>query len=468
MLGVGLGVFMATVDVSIVNVSMPTLVVKLHTDFASIQWVILSYVLVVTSVMLGAARLGDMLGKKKLYIFGLALFTFSSLLCGLAPSVGWLIGFRGLQGCGAVLIQALGAAIIAEIFPSRERGRAMGVIGAIVSLGLAFGPPLGGLLIGLAGWRFIFLVNVPIGLLAFVVVGKFIPEPFPPRPGQRFDAVGAVILFLTLLCYASALTLGQRWGFRHPVFPGLLAAFGVGLTVFIAVESRRAQPMVSLKLFRNTLFSLNLIMAWLVFIVIGGMFILPFYLDLVKGYPAEKLGLLMMVVPVCMGSVSPWAGSLSDRFGSRRISLLGLLTITLACFSISTLHEGVTPWGYVLRMAPLGIGLGLFQAPNNSAVMGAAPRDQLGVASGLLALSRTMGHTTGLPLFGALYTYLVLAAAGLPPGTDVAAAPAQALVQGVNQVYRLAALVILLSTALAAAALYLDMKGRKKEAADGD
>ena len=448
------------------NVSMPTMVVKLNTNFASIQWVILSYALVVTSVMLGAARLGDMLGKKKLYNFGLALFTLSSLLCGLAPSVGWLIGFRALQGCGAVLLQALGTAIITEVFPSNERGRAMGIIGSIVSLGLALGPPLGGAIIGLAGWRFVFLVNVPTGILAYIVVKKFTPESFPPRPGQRFDAAGAVVLFVTLLCYASALTLGQRWGFNHPLFMGLLVAFVVGMILFVTLERKIKQPMVDLSLFKNVLFSLNLIMGWLVFIVIGGMFILPFFLDLVKHYNAEEIGLMMMVVPVCMGAVSPWAGSLSDRFGSRQISLVGLLTVTLGCLSISTLHQDVGYWGYVMRMIPLGVGLGLFQAPNNSAVMGSAPMERLGVASGLLALSRTMGHTTGLPLFGALYTYLVLSASHLPAGADVSGASAEALVQGVNHVYRLAAVVILASTTLAAVALYIDTKKKKESVRD--
>src|ERR671933_1238121 len=176
MLGIGLGVLMFTLDTSIVNIALPTLVKQLNTSFATIQWVVLSYLLIVTALVLGAARLGDMLGKKRLYLIGLIIFTISSLLCGLAPDVGWLIGFRALQGLGAVFISALGAAIITEVFPDSERGRALGIIGAVVSLGVALGPTVGGLLIGIAGWRTIFWVNLPICIFATLIILRFVPS----------------------------------------------------------------------------------------------------------------------------------------------------------------------------------------------------------------------------------------------------------------------------------------------------
>ena len=172
MLGVGLGVLMFTLDTSIVNIALPTLVKIFNTSFSMIQWVVLSYLLVINALVLGAARLGDMIGKKPLYLGGLVVFTVSSLLCGLAMNVYSLIGFRALQGAGAVMISALGAAIITEVFPSSERGRALGIIGAIVSLGIATGPTVGGILIALAGWRSLFLVNVPIGIFATFIVAR--------------------------------------------------------------------------------------------------------------------------------------------------------------------------------------------------------------------------------------------------------------------------------------------------------
>ncbi len=457
MLGVGMGVFMATLDASIVNISLPTLVKELNTSFAAIEWVILSYVLVVTSLLLGVARLGDMRDKKKVYMAGLALFTAASLLCGLAPNVGWLIAFRGLQGIGAAMTQALGAAIITEVFPPQERGRALGLIGTTVSTGIAIGPPLGGLLIGLLGWRSIFLVNVPVGLLALWVISRHVPA-FSARPNQRFDAIGAAVLFLTLSSYALGMTLGQHNGFDAGIVRILLAAGALGLGLFIFIETRVAQPMVDLRLFKNPLFSLNLLMATFVFIAMAGMFIMPFFLQLVRGYSTQEIGLMLMANPIAMGIVAPFAGALSDRYGSRGISLIGLALIVIGCLTISTLHAEVTALGFILRLLPFGFGLGMFQSPNNSAIMGGVPRERLGVASGLLSLSRTLGQTTGLPLMGALFTSLILGYAQMPAGTDITTAPAFALVSGVNGTYRTAAFFILGAILLGAFALIIDTR----------
>jgi len=457
MLGIGTGVFMATLDASIVNISLPTLVSDLNSNFSTISWVILSYTLVLTSLMLGIARLGDMFDKKKLYTAGLVLLTISSLLCGLAPGVNWLIAFRALQGFGAAMTQALGTAIITEALPAKERGRALGIIGTTVSTGIAIGPPLGGILIGLFGWRSVFLVNVPVGLIAILVVTRVVPS-LSTRPGQKFDAIGAVILFATLCCYAMGMTIWQRIGFQSSLTQGLLFATLIGLIGFILFELRTQQPMVDLSMFRNTLFSLNLIMGFLVFVVMSGAFIMPFFLENVRSYSVQTAGLILMANPIVMGLIAPVAGSLSDRFGSRGISMFGLVVVIFGCLTISTFNENVTALGFIIRYLPLGIGLGIFQSPNNSAIMGAAPRNRLGVASGLLSLSRTLGQTTGLPLISTLFSTLVLTFAHLPAGIDATTAPGAALVAGINGTYRTAAGIIFLSFLLAAVALWLDQR----------
>ena len=457
MLGIGLGVFMSTLDGSIVNIALPTLVEALETTFPAVQWVVLSYLLVITAAMLGVARLGDMLGKKRLYVAGMAVFTVGSLLCGLSPSVGALIAARALQGSGAVMMVALGAAIITEIFPPSERGRALGIVGSIVSIGIALGPTIGGILIDLANWHAIFLVNVPVGIVALVVVAKMVPPSQRGRPGQRFDLAGAIVLLVTLACYTLGMTFGQDQGFSGGPL-ALLAAAAVGFGLFVLVELRVAQPMVDLGMFRNVLFGINLLMAFLVFIVLAGMFLFPFFLQLVQGYSTAQIGLMVAAVPIGMGLISPVSGSLSDRFGSRVISLAGLLLIVAACLLISTLHAEVSVAGYVLRMALLGVGIGVFQSPNNSAIMGAVPRERLGVASGLMALSRTLGQTSGMPLMGALFTVQVMAMTGLPANADITAAPPDALVAGVTGTFRLAAVVILVATALAVFAWRLDRR----------
>ncbi|NPV76036.1 MAG: MFS transporter [Anaerolineae bacterium] len=461
-----IGVFMSTLDTSIVNISLPALVHDLHTDFATVQWVVISYTMMLSSLILIAGRLGDMYDKRKIYIGGLALFTFGSLLCGLAPGIYWLIGFRALQGVGAMMMQAVGPAMTTEVFPAQERGRALGILGTVVSVGIAIGPPVGGILIGLAGWRSVFLVNIPIGILGLLFIPRFLPHSWPTQKNQRFDYLGALILFLTLGLYALGMTLGQNAGFSANWIQGLLFAAVIGLVVFIIWERRTQYSMVDITLFNNLLFSLSLLMAFLVFNVMGSSFILPFFLEYVKQYPAEFVGLLLMASPLLMGIVAPLAGGLSDRFGSRGISLLGLVVFVIGAFAMSTLHEGVSPLGFILRIAPTGIGLGLFQSPNNSAVMGSVPKERLGIASGLLSLSRTLGNASGLPLMGAIFYSQARSAASLPKGFDVASAPSYALTSGVNGTYRVAAFLVILATLLAVLAFIINARKQRMAVLD--
>ena len=451
MLGIGLGVLMFTIDSSIVNIALPTLVKTLNTSFATIQWVVLSYLLIVTALVLGAARLGDMLGKKRLYLIGLIIFTISSLLCGLAPSVYYLIGFRALQGLGAVFISALGAAIITEVFPSSERGRALGIIGAVVSLGIALGPTVGGLLIGISNWRMIFLVNIPIGIFASFIVARVVPSSARSGANQRFDWLGTLVIIVALTCFGLGMTEGQNRGFGSGIALTLLAVAAIALVCFLAIEARIEHPSLNLSIFRNLQFSLSLLMGVLVFIVITGIiFILPFFLELVLKYSTQQVGLLLAVSPVLGGIVAPFSGALSDRFGSRIISLFGLVLMIGGCLLLSTVDAQLTQLGYIMRVALFGIGLGMFQSPNNSAIMGGVPRERLGIASGLLSLSRTLGQTAGVPLLGAIFAALTLTSANLAPNTNVTTAPAEALVYGVQNTLRIAALILGATTVLTA------------------
>ncbi len=459
MLGVGLGVLMFTLDTSIVNIALPTLVQVLQTSFSTIQWVVLSYLLVVTAFVLAAARFGDLWGKKQLYVWGLIVFTISSLLCGLASSAGWLIAFRALQGAGAVMISALGAAIVTEAFPPSERGQALGIIGAVVSLGIALGPTVGGLLIGLSGWRLIFLVNVPIGIFATLVVVRNVPKGNRASQGGRFDWVGAIVMALTLVCFALGMTNGQDYGFTNSGTIASSAIAAVGLFSFIWLEQCIRAPMLDLSLFSSVPFSLSLLTAMSVYCAIAGLwFITPFFLELVLRYPTQKVGLLLAVSPILGGIIAPFAGKLSDRLGNRLISLVGLTALTLGFLSMSTLTAQTTELGYMVRVAPIGIGSGLFQSPNNSAILESVLPERLGIASGLLSLSRTLGQTTGLPLLAAVFTVLTLSQGS---AADVTQASAEALVFGVQITFRVAAGIILAGAVLV---LFLWQKEGKREA----
>lgn len=430
MAAVGLSVFLATLDGSIVNVALPTLVRELRTDFPTVQWVVLSYLLTMSTLLLSVGRLGDMLGKKRIYAAGFVVFITGSFLCGLAPGVYWLIGARVLQAVGATMLLALGPAILTEAFPPSQRGRALGVVGAVVSAGIVAGPTVGGLLIDALSWHWIFMVNVPIGLIGTLVALRYVPATTPGR-GQRFDFLGALTLCVSLLALLLALTLGQEIGFTQPPMLALFALSAVFLLAFRAVEARAEQPMIDLSLFSMRPLSIGLITGALTFISISGVvFLLPFYLEGVRGYPTRVVGLLMASVPVAMGLTSYVSGTLADRLGTRPIAITGLVVMFAGYIIGSTLTIDTSPAGYILRLLPLGIGMGIFQSPNNSAVMGAAPRERLGIVSGLLALTRTLGQTVGIAVLGALWASRVGAhsigeeLAGSGAGGATAAPPA--------------------------------------------
>ena len=443
-------VLMATLDAGIVNISLPTLVSSFHTSFAAVQWVVVAYVLVLTALLMTAARLGDMFPKKHIFTVGIAVFTAGSLLCGLATSVEMLVGFRVIQGVGAAMTQAMGPALVTEVFPAGERGRALGIIGGTVSIGLAMGPGLGGLIIGLAGWRVIFLINVPVGILGLLAAFRKLPKPAPPRLGQQFDLGGATLLLIALAAYAAAMTRGTKAGFFTAQSLTLLGFALVGLTAFLVQERRAADPMLDLALFRNGFFSLNLLMGFSTFITLSAGFVLPFFLEIAKGLSPAQVGLLMTAQPIAMGLVAPLAGSLSDRLGSRGITTVGLLVGTVGCASVASLNVDDSIVSFVLATALTGVGIGLFQSPNNSAIMGEAPRDRLGAASGLLALSRTLGHTTGMPLMGAIFISAAVYGNAGSTLTGVTELSPSAAALGNRTAYLAAAVIMFLNTLVAA------------------
>lgn len=315
MAAVAMSIFLATIDGSIVNITLPTLVRELQTNFATIQWVVLAYLLTLTTLMLGIGRLADIRGKKPLFVTGFVIFTIGSTLCALAPTVYWLIGFRILQGVGGAMTLALGAAIVTEAFPGQERGRALGILGSVVSLGVVTGPLVGGLIIAVASWHWIFLVNLPIGIIGTLMAQRFVPALQPPG-GQRFDYLGAILLFISLLTLLLGLSLAQTMGFAQPLPLTLLAIWLVFLIGFISVELRVKDPVIDLRLFRHRLFSINLGTGFITFVAISGVFLLmPFYLENILGYPIQLVGPLQAVLPIMLGIMAPISGMLSDRYG---------------------------------------------------------------------------------------------------------------------------------------------------------
>lgn len=461
MAAVAMSIFLATIDGSIVNVALPTLVRDLNTDFATVQWVVLAYLLAQTTLMLGVGRWGDMIGKKSIYNAGFVVFTIGSVLCGLSPTVYWLIAFRVVQAVGAAMTLALGMGIVTEAFPPQERGKALGIMGTLVSVGVVVGPTLGGILIEALSWHWIFFVNLPVGIVGTLMAYRFVPD-FKPSGRERFDYWGAATLFISVLSLLLALTIGQSAGFVTPPILLLFAVFALFLALFIAIEWRSDQPMIDLRLFRNTLFSVNLITGFITFVCIAGTFILvPFYLEGMLGYNTRQVGLLLAALPVCLGITAPISGSLSDRFGTRPITVAGLAILLVGYYAASTLTSQTGTLGFIVRMIPIGVGMGVFQSPNNSAIMGTVPRHRLGIASGLLSITRTLGQTVGIAVLGALWAGRVAVHAGtsLPGGATMA--PATAQVAGLQDTFLVVLVLIVLALALSAWGLFKEHQLRR-------
>ncbi|MFO7548763.1 MAG: MFS transporter [Acidimicrobiia bacterium] len=449
MITISVGVILATIDGSIVNVAFPTLVDELGTTFNAIQWVALGYLLTIATLTLGVGRLGDIVGKKRIYTAGFSVFTIASMLCGLAPGVGWLIGFRVVQGLGSVMILALGAAILTEAFPPTERGRALGLIGTAVSIGIITGPVVGGLLISTFGWRAIFFVNLPIGILGTLLALRHVPNTRPVG-GQTFDFLGAGLLSASLFSVSLALTLGQDLGFRSPPILTGFAVAMVSAVAFVAVERRAASPMVRLDLFRDPRLSVGVTTGFLVFSALSATFLLlPFYLEGVLGFDVREVGLLLGAAPLVVGIAAPLSGNLSDRVGVKPLTVAGLAILTVTFFGFLTLDIDTGVLGYLVLAIPVGLGVGVFQSPNNSAIMGAVPREYSGVAGGLLTLTRLLGQIWGIAVLGSVWAARVAGhAGGAVAGGDPSSAPPAAQVAGIHDTFVVVAGIMLLALAI--------------------
>jgi EmrB/QacA subfamily drug resistance transporter len=418
---VSLGSLMATLDGSIVNIALPAMQTDFRIDLTTIEWVVVAYLLVVGCLLLPFGRLGEVLTFKRVYLVGFTVFTLASVCCGASPNVTGLVGFRVVQGVGAAMIMAMGPAIVARTFPASERGRALGLNGISVSIGLSVGPALGGFLTQVATWRAIFWINAPIGLLAIVWAARVLPAE-TPKKGQSFDVRGAALSGVALIALLLALSEGQQWGWTSPAIIGLLIAF-VGLgAAFIVAERRSIQPMIDLALFRIRPFSAGLASVVVAFAgLFTATFLLPFLLEQGRGFSPIEAGLLLTPVPITMALVAPFSGAASDRFGTRIPASLGMAIMVLALLSLTELPVDFALPDLVWRLVLLGLGQGMFMSPNSSAVLGSVPGSRVGTASGTLAQMRVSGQALGIALSGAIVaTRLPVHLATLGGGTATA------------------------------------------------
>lgn len=418
--GLCLTMAMPSLATSIANAALPTLSRAFAVPFHAAQWIVLSYLLAVTTLSVAAGRLGDSVGRRPLLLAGIVLFTAASLLSTIAPSYGWLIVLRAAQGVGAATMMALTVAAVGDILPKEKMGQAMGMLGAMSATGTALGPALGGVLVMLFGWPAIFLVNVPLGIAAFLCIRRGLPAgPRVAQPARNaLDGAGLFLLFLALAAYALAMTVG-------PVASLLPVAVVAGL-LFLLVEAKAASPLVPLALFGNRALRGGLIASALVStIMMTSLVVGPFYLTQGLGLDPLTVGIALSAGPVVAAICGAPAGRLADRVGSARTVRTGLTGMAAASLLLSLLPLRLGVAGYILPVVLLTSSYALFQAACNGAIMAEAADAQRGLVSGLLNLSRNLGLISGASVMGAVFAWAAGAA-------DVMAAPAGQIAFGMR------------------------------------
>ncbi len=438
---VSLGSLMATLDGSIVNIALPAIQSDFRVDLTTVEWVVVAYLLVVGSLLLTFGRLGEVLSFKRVYLAGFAIFTVASVCCGASPNELVLIGFRVVQAVGAAMIMAMGPAIVARTFPANERGRALGLNAVSVSIGLSLGPALGGILTQAGTWRAIFLINLPIGLLAIVWAARILPAEMSGQR-QSFDFRGAILSGVALFALLLALSDGQDWGWTSPAVVGLLATFVVLAAGFIVAERRAVQPIIDLALFKIRPFSAGLVSVVVAFAgLFTATFLLPFLLQQARGFSPIEAGLLLTPVPITMAIVAPFSGAASDRVGPRLPASAGMAIMVLGLLSLTQLPVDFSLPDLIWRLVLLGIGQGLFMSPNSSAVLGSVPRARVGTASGTLAQMRVNGQALGIALSAAIVAIRMPVHLAATAGVPTSAARNVALAGAIHDAFAVAALI---------------------------
>jgi EmrB/QacA subfamily drug resistance transporter len=399
-----LSMLLSSLGTSSTNVALPTLAEAFAASFQHVQWVVLAYLLASTTLIVSVGRLGDLIGRRQLLLAGISLFTVASVLCGVAPSLGALIAARAAQGFGAAIMMALTMAFVGETVPKAQTGSAMGLLGTTSAIGTALGPSLGGLLLAGGGWRAIFFINVPLGIVTLLLAQRFLPADDTRMKHERtaFDSAGTLLLAFTLASYALAMTIGR--GSFGPLNLALLVAAVVGVGLFTLVEKNASAPLIQLALFRQPLLSAGFVMSSLVTTVVMATLVVgPFYLSGALSLDAARVGLVMSTGPIVAAVMGVLAGRLVDSFGAQGTTIAGLIGMAVGSSVLPLLPTQFGVAGYIAPLVVITAGYALFQAANNTAVMTNSRPDQRGVVSGLLNLSRNLGLITGASAMGAVF-----------------------------------------------------------------
>jgi len=400
---VAFGLFMIMLDNTIVNVALPSIQRDLHMPISSLEWVVTAYALTFAALLITGGKLGDLYGRRRLFTVGLVVFTLASLLCGLAPNAGFLIGMRALQGVGAAMMNPATLSIISATFPPKERGQAIGIWAGVSALALAIGPLVGGLIVDNISWNWIFYVNVPVGVVGIVVSRLVISESRDTSHEQSIDLPGLVTSGAGLFALSYALIEGNRHGWTSPEIIGLFVAAAALLVGFVVLEHRQRLPMLDLSLFRIGAFTGANLVAMLVSLgMFGVFFFISLYVQNILGFSPTKAGAIFLPMTVLIIIVAPIAGKLSDRVGSRWLMGAGMTLVGISLLLYQDVGLHTTFWGLLPQLLLGGVGMAMTMSPMTAAAMGAVPVDKAGVGSGVLNSFRQVGGSLGIALMGAI------------------------------------------------------------------
>lgn len=395
--------FMVGLDNTIVTVGLPAIGRSLHTQVSGLQWTVAGYTIVLASLLMFSGAAADRLGRRTIFQVGLSLFTLGSWLCSLAPSLGWLIAFRVLQGAGGSMLNPAALGIITNMFVRpAERARAIGVWDGVFGLSMALGPVLGGMLVGLAGWRSIFWANIPVGLAAISLTALFVPDSRAARV-RRPDPAGQFLVIALFGSLAYGIIQGPAYGWLSPRIFGFFLLAVAALAVLLAWEPRREDPLIDFRFFRSVPFTAaNLCAVCAIAALAGFLFLTTLYLQDVRGFTPLHAGLTILPMPVMMALCAPVAGRIVARRGSRAPMVIAGAALTLASAALSQLSATSTPAFLVATYGLFGIGAGMVNSPITNGVMSGVPKSQAGVASGLNSSSRQLGQSLGVAVVGSV------------------------------------------------------------------
>jgi EmrB/QacA subfamily drug resistance transporter len=397
-----MSLLIVALDNTIVNVALPAIQRDLHASVSGLQWTISAYTLVLASLLLLSGSTADRIGRRRTFQTGLVIFTLGSLLCSLAPGLGWLIAFRLVQAVGGSMLNPVAISIITNVFTEpRERAQAIGVWGGVVGISLALGPVVGGALIDSIGWRAIFWINIPVGVAAFALTALFVPESRAAAP-RRPDAVGQVLVFAFLATLTYGIIEGPATGWASPVIVGAFVASAVAAVALIGYERRRYQPLVDLRFFSSVPFSSATVMAVCGFAALAGfLFLNTLYLQNVRGFTPLHAGLATLPLAVMSVLFAPLSGRLVGGRGARIPLVIAGTGIMVAGLMLTGL-DNRTPIAYILAAyAVFGLGFGWLNAPITNTAVSGMPREQAGVAAAIASTSRQIGQALGVAVIGA-------------------------------------------------------------------